>query len=864
MKKFGSLVSSAATGWLGLVLLLSTFSVQAASVLLPCTGATTEIGGTVFADVNGNGTADDTDGFAEVIVNLFDADGNAFGPFLSDFNGEWLATGLTAGTEYRIEFTFPTRPDVIVAIAGDGHASEVQFATAGDCGVDFGVTFYPAFCQQAERLVATPCYVQDNNLTGPNISEIVIGAVPITFSSDNTTTTKANMTYAVPAPEMGTTYGVAYQEPTGQLFASSYLKRKAGFGPNADGTGTTTGGIYALTPHGTAILFADLNALGLDTGADPHPQTGDECTSTAFGETSEDACWFHDLNTFSQIGRISLGDLEMSPDFNELWTVNLNTRELVRITVGQPAVKPTAADVTSFDVSAIISGADPAGNGDYVPFALARNEDTGLMYLGVTGTAQTSQDRANLDAVVYEFDPADPVGTITEIFRFDLDYDRSASRLRNCQTSPGNTNFFCSSDWQPWSDVLTDEPYLAANGSLNPNYNQGELRFYIRSSGRKKEFIHNSPIFSDIEFTNDGKLLLGLRDRTADQFGDGVGDPSDFAGPFEHEAVSGGDILIAAPDGATPAAGYTLESGATVGTMTRTLTPPNENTGATGGEGPGGDEYFDDNNDLDQAPGDPYRVVNHVHDELSLGGIAYDPTNDEIIISSTNPTNSASSGGLQWFNVATGTQTDGVRYYGQDERFDFGKAAGLGDVEILCPLLPVQIGNYAWIDADEDGIQDPGELPVEGLLVSLYDSISGDLVAVTTTAADGSYYFTGESQANETWYNGYVALDPFTDYVVVFGYDGNADDGNYDPNSGLTDIDGTEYELTTAGIGDASSATPDASDSDAAVIAAAGRPYDGYPAAVVTTPSSGADWTIDAGFFLPVMCHTLESAGVNC
>ncbi len=61
------------------------------------------------------------------------------------------------------------------------------------------------------------------------------------------------------------------------------------------------------------------------------------------------------------------------------------------------------------------------------------------------------------------------------------------------------------------------------------------------------------------------------------------------------------------------------------------------------------------------------------------------------------------------------------------------------------------IGDYVWSDADNDGIQDPGEVGIGGVTLELLDAgadgvfgtADDGVVASTTTAADGSYLFTG-------------------------------------------------------------------------------------------------------------------------
>jgi hypothetical protein len=63
------------------------------------------------------------------------------------------------------------------------------------------------------------------------------------------------------------------------------------------------------------------------------------------------------------------------------------------------------------------------------------------------------------------------------------------------------------------------------------------------------------------------------------------------------------------------------------------------------------------------------------------------------------------------------------------------------------------LGNYVWIDADKDGVQDANEVPLSGVKVDLYkiNSCTADLttpIATTTTNGSGFYLFTGLSAGN--------------------------------------------------------------------------------------------------------------------
>jgi hypothetical protein len=57
-------------------------------------------------------------------------------------------------------------------------------------------------------------------------------------------------------------------------------------------------------------------------------------------------------------------------------------------------------------------------------------------------------------------------------------------------------------------------------------------------------------------------------------------------------------------------------------------------------------------------------------------------------------------------------------------------------------IPPAALGDYVWIDANGNGLQDAGETPLDGILVELYRCGSSTLLATTPTGLDGKYRFT--------------------------------------------------------------------------------------------------------------------------
>jgi len=105
------------------------------------------------------------------------------------------------------------------------------------------------------------------------------------------------------------------------------------------------------------------------------------------------------------------------------------------------------------------------------------------------------------------------------------------------------------------------------------------------------------------------------------------------------------------------------------------------------------------------------------------------------------------------------------------------------------------LGDEVWYDANEDGIYDDNELPVEGATVTLYDG-NGNEVTTTVTNADGEYLF--DDLTPGLYYIGYTTTDGQVITVVNAG--GNDDvDSEIDPATGIsmtTELTSGETDLT--------------------------------------------------------------------
>jgi uncharacterized repeat protein (TIGR01451 family) len=198
-------------------------------------------------------------------------------------------------------------------------------------------------------------------------------------------------------------------------------------------------------------------------------------------------------------------------------------------------------------------------------------------------------------------------------------------------------------------------------------------------------------------------------------------------------------------------------------TLTLTLTP-------TQTQSPGritGVVFTDLNGNGAQDPG-----------ELGIGGVTVDLYDGLGALIDTRVTNA--SGAYSFLNLVPGdytvVETDPAGYVSTtpnsvDVALPSGGAetADFGD-QPIAGGLPASVGGVVYDDLNGNGTQDPGEPGIGGVTVALLDSL-GAAVGTRTTAADGSYSFTGLTpgvySVEETDPGGYVSTTPNQVGVVL-------------------------------------------------------------------------------------------------
>jgi len=514
---------------------------------------------------------------------------------------------------------------------------------------------------------------------------------------------------------------------------------------------------------------------------------GNYPSNSARGLTADVNLPNNDTQAFDEVGKRGIGGICMAEDGSRIYLVNISENSLHSINL--TGATPTSSDVESFPIP------NPnCSGGEFRPFAV--EVQNGSVYVGGVCDAEMSEDRADLSAIIYRLDG----NNFTEVLNISLDYTKGLAS-RSC-TDGG---------WFPWRNTIPEACF---------------------ESGGSEVIVHPTPHLTSLAFDDNKDLILGFTDRIGNQLGFQNFGLTGTVATFS--AFTGGEILKA---GLNQDGSFTLENNGTVNGITT--------GGVDNGEGPGGGEfYFEDVFDI--GPGIP-----RPHSETGQGGLTTIKGSGQLISTALDPFGtSVNSGGVNYFDNATGEVRDpGYRVFqsGSSSPASFSKANGLGDIIPLCGEAPIEIGGRLWIDANENGVQDPCEVPFAGVDIALY-GMDGEVNQVITTDENGEYYFNGNGGTDTP------EITPNTDYFVVIGFGGQFD--NF--NGALLD----SFFLTTANTG--MGANPDLNDSDG-VITPSGildNAFENWPSIQVTTGNVGeVTHDNDAGFFIEAVIITANISG---
>lgn len=708
------------------------------------------ITGTVFQDFNADGNFNTTAAtgisrdrhIAGVTVTAYDSSGTQRGQTTTvrctaAATPQSFCTGADTGPNYslsatgtgpyRIEFTWDNTSGSLLDFEHSAQSTDsvnggtttnsgstVQFVSDGNTSnVNLALNRSCDYCQNNPELVTTR--FENGARTGNTNGSILSMAYnPTTHTNDEQ------------IQNTGAVWGVAYDGYKKRVYTSAFLKRHVDLGPRG------MDGVYVMDySSGSGTLIGGFDLQGVTANNNGMIDLG---TVTRTGGTNytlgTSANANIDLDAFAKVGKTGYGDIDFGADNKSLWMVNLYQRTLIKVDTSQVTVSATnpntisSAAVNHYNIvsggpsDVTISGAPGCTSGNLRPFGLKIRGTLG--YLGVVCDAASSSTLKNppeLIGYVLSFSTSNPT-SFTQLLSIPFTYNREP--YYQMKTSTNRVD----AQWQRWMDTWSD-------ANINTPATTGCCGDF-RSAP--------SPVLSDIEFMPDGSLILGIMDRFSEQ--SGWANRKALAGDTTAlQYGSAGDVLYAKYN--SGAGTYTLESGENDPGDPSGNNYPGYRTDDSPGNG---GEYF---------YGDAFTGSDATHGETTLGSLAYMPGADRVFSPSYDPNNFYTQG-LIWQPTTPGNQLGAYAVVDSspfNSPTEFGKANGMGDMELLCDAAPIEIGNRVWRDDNGNGIQDPNEMAMAGLTVQLWadtdnDGIVDTQVGTATTDANGEYYFGGVDNTN--------------------------------------------------------------------------------------------------------------------
>ncbi len=330
------------------------------------------------------------------------------------------------------------------------------------------------------------------------------------------------------AEEIGSTWGTAFNNNTGNFYTAATIKRHSAVGPEG------TGAIYRIGSEvdnagvrtSAPTLLIDLDGLSfmsstINTGADPH--TGLSPTNGINTEPSPNG----DQGAFDAVGKIGIGDIDLTEDNSTLYAINLNGNgtttfpQLIRIDVSNES-SPAVTGV--WDISPATTGVTPT-NGVLRPWGIGIRESDGAVFISAVTSGENSGARSDLDGYVFELNTG--TGMFTTRLMFDLDFLRGPTTLSGATPTPPAGLGGDVTTFNPWIDLAT-----------------GSMLNYMEND----PFDHYpQPILSDLEFLDNGDLLVGVMDRWGMQTGTFQTPPGGTG--TDESGRPAGDVLQFSPSG---------------------------------------------------------------------------------------------------------------------------------------------------------------------------------------------------------------------------------------------------------------------------------------------------------------------------
>ena len=470
------------------------------------------VSGTVYKELPVNGSSKNTygvkdsnePGVAGVTVVITDSSGSSE-TVSTGSDGNWSST---KSAPVRVEFK--DWPNYLYSAPDSNNSkTSIQFIDSDSNSVNFGLYNPAEYADSANPKVVTVLNINGSGKAGSS------GDAPSIVEWEYNTNTQlygydpSKQKTDAKTLETGALWGLAYSKKKDILYSSAVVRRHSGFANGNIGdiyiTKNIKSGNNITTSQWTNI--SSVGSVKRDSGVE----------YTLPDDTKVEN---YDIDAYKKVGRVGLGDIDLSPDEKTLYVMDLKNKKVIAIDTKTKAIK------NNFAIS------DPGCNGDYRPWGISTHNN--VLYVGVVCSAETSQNRDDLKAYVLKWNGAG----FESVLNFPLNYER--------EPAEGNQK----ANWHPW----IQENNIAYVGD-----------------------VYAQPILSDIEFDETGAMILGF----ADRYGLMTGHQNYTTNTNRHDkkiGFSGGDILRACLDNS----GWHIEQDATCGGITTDGEP--KTAGPGGGE----------------------------------------------------------------------------------------------------------------------------------------------------------------------------------------------------------------------------------------------------------------------------------------
>jgi trimeric autotransporter adhesin len=331
--------------------------------------STAQISGTVFHDYNGDGIQNNTaatptsvanieTGISGVTIKAFSSIDVLIATQITGANGTYNfpigagANQLSNGTAVRLEYVLPQNCVANSAFEFSGlgavaYGSNVQFKTQTTTAVtaNFAINNFAEYRGNNNNpKVIVPRHSNGNPIaspTGNSALEVALYSFNYTASGQSTTGNNARTSIAT-AAQIGACWGIAYNKYNDRIYTAAFLKRHAGLGPGGPSGSPSAinapGAIYVANPNATnsGSFFFSMDALGAAYYTHDHTINNTlyvrDNVARGLDKNIDNAS--ADASALDQVGKVGIGDLELSNDGRYMWLTNLYNKKLYWLQAG--------------------------------------------------------------------------------------------------------------------------------------------------------------------------------------------------------------------------------------------------------------------------------------------------------------------------------------------------------------------------------------------------------------------------------------------------------------------------------------------------------------------------------------------------